>query len=188
MFHARTMSVVVLMTVVVALLAMGALAIQGPAPDNRAVPQGRARALKAITLNTHAYGVEPGKIDKRSIKITAQEDVHIVALEHFIGVGKGALSDNGHILSTNPDNPWVKWQEAGTGMEATGTAGYFGYCGRDYYSEVAGIGDIMAYESFPAGTYMPVRQGETLYMHCYAHNFSPESMNYFHHMVRVLYW
>jgi hypothetical protein len=157
-------------------------------PDAAASDQTRERALKAVTFNTQAYGVGPAKIDRRSIEITAQEDMHIVALEHFIGVGKGSVSDNGHVLSTSPDNPWAKWQEAGTGMEPTGTTGYFGYCGRDYYSEVAGIGDIMAYESFPAGTHFLVREGETLHMHCYAHNFSPESTGYFHHMVRVMYW
>jgi hypothetical protein len=46
----------------------------------------------------------------------------------------------------------------------------------------------MAYETLPAGTHVLVRKGETLYMHCYAHNFSPERKGYFHHMVRVLYW
>jgi len=114
--------------------------------------------------------------------------MHIVALEHFVGVAKGSLSDNGHILSTSSDNPWVKWEKAGTGMEPTGTKAYFGYCGRDYYSEVAGVNDVMAYESFPAGTHVLVRGGETLYMHCYAHNFSAENVGGFHHMVRVLYW
>jgi hypothetical protein len=166
---------------------MGALAAQRSPPwwEQRATPE---RALRSVTFNTHAYGVEPAAIDKRSAEIVAQQDMHIVALEHFIGVGKGSLSDNGHILSTKPGNPWVEWEQAGTGMEPTGTTGYFGYCGRDYYSEVAGIGDIMAYESLPAGTHVLVRQGETLYMHCYAHNFSPEHKGYFHHMVRVLYW
>jgi len=184
--HARTTSVVAVLTAVLALVAMGALAVQSAAPDDRGRPQ--ERALKSITFNTHAYPVQPGTIDKRSIQIVAEEEMHIVALEHFIGVGKGSLSDNGHILSTKPDNPWVRWEQAGTGMEPTGTTGYFGYCGRDYYSEVAGIGDIMAYETFPADTYVPVRRGETLYVHCYAHNFSPETVGYFHHMVRVLYW
>jgi hypothetical protein len=82
----------------------------------------------------------------------------------------------------------VKWEAAGSGMEPTGVKGYFGYCGRDYYSEVDGIDDIMAYESFPAGTHLPVRKGQTLYVHCYAHNFSAERIGYFHHMVRVMYW
>ena len=182
----RTTSLAVLLILVVALLAIGALATQGPAPADP--PVLHERALKAITFNTQAYGVDPAKTDKRSMQITAEEDMHIVALEHFIGVGKGSLSDNGHILSTAADNPWVKWEEAGTGMEPTGVAGYFGYCGRDYYSEVAGIADVMAYEPFPAGTHVPVRAGETLYMHCYACNFSPEHVGYFHHMVRVLYW
>ncbi|MFH1923480.1 MAG: hypothetical protein ABIP48_26770 [Planctomycetota bacterium] len=182
----RTTSLAVLLTLAIALLAIGALATQNRAPAPRGPSVGRA--LKSVTFNTHAYGVAPGTIDKRSIQITAEEEMHIVALEHFIGVGKGALSDNGHILSTKPENPWVQWEQAGTGMEPTGTAGYFGYCGRDYYSEVGGIGDIMAYETFPAGTFVPVRDGETLYVHCYAHSFSPESEAFFHHMVRVLYW
>lgn len=186
MRNVRVTTLAVLCTVLVVLLAMGALAVQQSAPDDK--PAGQDRTLKSITFNTHAYGVEPAKIDKRSVNITAEEDMHIVALEHFIGVGKGSLSDNGHILSTKPDNPWVKWEQAGTGMEPTGETGYFGYCGRDYYSEVAGIGDIMAYESFPAGTHVLVRKGETLYVHCYAHNFSPQNTGYFHHMVRVLYW
>jgi hypothetical protein len=179
-------SIVVFLVVAIALVAMAALATQGTVAPDQASPG--ERALKSITFNTQAYAVGPAKIDKRSISIVAEEDMHVVSLEHFIGVGKGSLSDNGHILSTKPENPWVAWEQAGTGMEPTGTAGYFGYCGRDYYSEVAGIGDIMAYESFPAGTHVLVRRGETLYMHCYAHNFSPEHQGYFHHMVRVLYW
>lgn len=184
--HRMQITNLAILFVVVALVAVGALATQGPAPADQAAR--RERALKSITFNTHAYAVEPAKIDKRSISIVAEEDMHVVGLEHFIGVGKGSLSDNGHILSIKPENPWVEWEEAGTGMEPTGTTGYFGYCGRDYYSEVAGIGDIMAYESFPAGTHVLVRRGETLYVHCYAHNFSPEHQGYFHHMVRVLYW
>ena len=176
----------ILLTVAGALLAMGAAETRRRPRTDSDVP--RERSLRSITFNTHAYGVEGAKIDKRSEKITAEEDMHIVALEHFIGVGKGSWSDNGHVLSASSDNPWVQWEAAGTGMEPTGTPGYFGYCGRDYYSEVAGIGDIMAYESFPAGTHVLVRRGETLHMHCYAHNFSPESTGYFHHMVRVLYW
>lgn len=64
------------------------------------------------------------KTDKRSESITADEDMHIVAIEHFIGVSKGGLSDNGHILSKSPDNPWVKWEEScPTGMEPTGGEG-----------------------------------------------------------------
>ena len=55
-------------------------------------------------------------------------------------------------------------------------------------ASIDGIDDIMAYETFPAGTHVRVRKGETLYVHCYAHNFSPERTGYFHHMVRVLYW
>lgn len=186
MCNARIARVLTVLTITAAIVAMGALARQDPGSAVEAAPQ--SHALKSVTFNTHAYGVEPAKIDKRSIKIVPQRDMHIVALEHFIGVGKGSLSDNGHILSTSPDNPWVKWEKAGTGMEPTGIEGYFGYCGRDYYSEVDGIDDIMAYESFPAGTHVLVHKGETLYVHCYAHNFSPERTGYFHHMVRVLYW
>lgn len=186
MCNSRTTAVILFLVLAVIVAALGAPSKQ---PDTSAEPAGpRHRALKVITFNTHAYGVGPGKIDKRSIPVALKEDMHIVALEHFIGVGKGSLSDNGHILSTSPDNPWVKWEKAGTGMEPTGTTGYFGYCGRDYYSEVSGVNDIMAYESFPAGTHVLARRGETLYVHCYAHNFSPERTGYFHHMVRVLYW
>ena len=36
-------------------------------------PAAGPHALKAITFNTHAYGVEHGKTDKRSMKITAEE-------------------------------------------------------------------------------------------------------------------
>ena len=186
MRNSRVTSVLAVLTITGTIIAAGALVRQDQAPNVGTDPD--QRALKTITFNTHAYGVDPAKIDKRSIKIVAEEDMHIVALEHFIGVGKGSLSDNGHILSTNPDNPWVKWEKAGTGMEPTGIKGYFGYCGRDYYSEVDGVDDIMAYESFPAGTHVLVRKGETLYVHCYAHNFSAERTGFFHHMVRVLYW
>lgn len=186
MRNSHVAGVLAVLVIVGVVVTMGAMARHEQASAVGAFIEGRA--LKTITFNTHAYGVEPAKIDKRSIEIVAEEDMHLVALEHFIGVGKGSFSDNGHILSTRPDNPWVKWEKAGTGMESTGTRGYFGYCGRDYYSEVDGVDDIMAYESFPAGTHVAVRKGETLYMHCYAHNFSPERTGYFHHMVRVLYW
>ena len=172
-------ALLVLLTIAGVVVAMGAVAQQGSAPADPAMPG--QRALKVITLNTQAYRLEA--TDKRSVKITAEEDMHIVALEHFTGVGGGSFSDNGHILSTSPDNPWVKWEKAGPGMEPNGTTGYFGYCGRDYYSECAGIDDVMAYETFPAGTHMLIRKGETLYMHCYA---APKG--YFHHAVRVLYW
>lgn len=169
--------------------AVAAMTTRGMSTTAKEVsPPAYQHALKSVTLNTRAYSVDPGKIDRRSIELVAPQDMHLVALEHFIGVGKGALSDNGHILSTSPENPWVKWESAGTGMEPTGVAGYFGYCGRDYYSEVDGIDDVMAYESFPAGTHVLVRRGQTLYVHCYAANFSGEQVGYFHHMVRVLYW
>ena len=73
-------------------------------------------------------------------------------------------------------------------MEPTGTAGYFGYCGRDYYGEIGGIQDVMAYETFPGGTHILVPRDETLHMHCYANNFTTEPTGYFHHAVRLLYW
>ena len=152
----------------------------------------REHALKCITFNTGAYGVARRKIgiDKRTISITADEDMHIVALTHFIGVNGGSFGDNGHMFSTSPDNPWVKWEKARTGMEPTGTKGYFGYCGRDYYAECSGICDIMAYQTFPAGTYILVRKGETLYMHCYAclSSKSASERGEAHHKVEVYYW
>ncbi|MFW6164081.1 MAG: hypothetical protein ACODAJ_15040 [Planctomycetota bacterium] len=145
------------------------------------------RELKSITLNTGAYPVEPKQIDRRSELVVAEEAMHIVAFEHFNGVQRGGWSDNGHILSLRPDNPWVKWEKAGTGMEPTGARGYFGYCGRDYYAEVAGIPDVCVYQPLPAGTCIVVPQGATLHMHTYAHNFldTPQAV---HHAVRVLYW
>jgi hypothetical protein len=146
------------------------------------------RDLKAITINTNAYPVDPAKIDRRSVSLVAAEDMHIVAMEHFNGVQKGGWSDNGHLLSIHPENPWSKWQNAGTGMEPTGASGYFGYCGRDYYSEVGGIDDIIIYETFPAGTHFLVPKGTTLYLHTYAHNFNPNIPQSFHHTVRLLYW
>jgi hypothetical protein len=145
------------------------------------------RALRVVTINTAAYVVGPGGIDRRSASLVAAEDMRIVAIEHFNGVQKGAWSDNGHILSLRPDNPWVQWQSAGTGMEPTGTTGYFGYCGRDYYAEVGGIHDICAYESFPAGTHLFVPKGATLYLHTYANNFLDRPQA-FHHAARLLYW
>ncbi len=160
------------------------------APASPAAP--REHSLKCVTFNTGGYGVARRKlgIDKRSISITADEDMHIVALTHFIGVNGGSFGDNGHIFSTSPDNPWVKWEDAGTAMEPTGTKGYFGYCGRDYYAECAGIYDIMAYQTFPAGTYIFVRKGETLYMHCYAclSSKSAAERGVAHHKVEVYYW
>ena len=143
--------------------------------------------LKSITLNTGAYLVQPGKIDRRSESIVAGRDMHIVAIEHFTGVQGGAFSDNGHILSLDVANPWEKWADAGTGMEPTGAEGYFGYCGRDYYAEVSGIPDVTVYEPFPSGTHFLVPAGSSLYMHMYAHNFLQKPAA-FHHAVRVLYW
>jgi hypothetical protein len=147
----------------------------------------RERALKTVTLNTGAYSVPPGA-DKRSESIVAEEDMHIVSLSHFTGVQTGSCpTDNGHVLSTSPDNPWVKWETAATGMEPTGTEGYFGYCGRDYYSECTGVSDIMWQEQMPAGCHILVRKGETLYMHTYTGN-GTGGPRMFHHLVRVYYW
>lgn len=146
-----------------------------------------SRSLHSVTLNTRAYWVAAKAVDMRSEKITATREMHIVALEHFIGIQKGRWSDNGHILSLKDQNPWEKWREAGTGMEPTGEEGYFGYCGRDYYAEVSGLQDVMAYEPFPAGTHFLVPAGATLYLHCYASNFG-EQPTAFHHAVRILYW
>lgn len=152
--------------------------------QTRILPQ---HALKAITINTNAYPVAPGTVDRRSVKLVAPEDMHIVAIEHFNGVQKGGWSDNGHLLSLNPDNPWVKWQDAGTGMEPTGATGYFGYCGRDYYTEVSGINDVVMYEVLPATAHFLIPKGATLHLHTYAHNFL-ETPQAFHHAVRLLYW
>lgn len=85
-------------------------------------------ALKSVTINTQAYVVPGGGTDKRSLHITADEPMRIVAMKHFTGVQRGGWSDNGHILSGSPDNPWVRWEGAGTGMGPTGARGYFGYC------------------------------------------------------------
>jgi len=143
--------------------------------------------LKSVTINTSAYTVDPGAIDRRSLELKASETMHIVEIEHFNGVQKSAWSDNGHLLSLLPENPWEKWKDAGTGMEPTGTTGYFGYCGRDYYSEVSGIADIQLNEFFPAGTHFLVPAGQSLYMHCYANNFLDQP-KMFHHAVRIIYW
>ncbi|MBN1442531.1 MAG: hypothetical protein JXA90_07470 [Planctomycetes bacterium] len=145
------------------------------------------RPLKSITINTMAYAVEPGQVDRRSVELRAPEDLHVVAVEHFNGVQKGGWSDNGHLLSLDPANPWEKWKDAGTGMEPTGAAGYFGYCGRDYYTEVGGIDDVIIYEAFPCGTHFFVPRGAALYLHTYANNFL-STTQHFHHAVRLLYW
>ncbi|MGQ9589415.1 MAG: hypothetical protein ACUVYA_03875 [Planctomycetota bacterium] len=145
------------------------------------------RPIQSITMNTQAYTVEPRAVDRRSIELEAPEDLHIVAIEHFIGVQAGGYSDNGHLLSLDPENPWTKWSEAGTGMEPTGSKGCFGYCGRDYYSEVSGIADIELYEPFPSGSYVLVPKGAKLYLHTYANNFR-DTPQAFHHTVRLLYW
>lgn len=144
--------------------------------------------LKSITLNTLTYEVPPKSADTRSESIIVDEDMHIVAIEHFIGVSAGGFpTDNGHILSKSPENPWVKWKDKDrTGMEPTGTKGYFGYCGRDYYSEVSGISDVCTYETFHTG-YLLISKGERLYMHCYAGNPTDKRVS-FHHCVRVIYW
>ena len=146
----------------------------------------REHALKTITLNTGAYGV--GGIDRRSESIVAPEDMHIVAISHFTGVQTGGFpTDNGHVLSLLEENPWEKWKDAATGMEPTGTQGYFGYCGRDYYSECTGISDIMWQEQMPAGCHVFVPAGATLYMHTYTGNGSGRGLM-FHHLARVYYW
>jgi hypothetical protein len=168
-------------------LAMLASACCTNTPTSQLLRHPTERALKSITMNTAAYVVGPGGIDRRSVSLIAPEEMRIAAIEHFNGVQKGAWSDNGHILSLRPENPWVQWQAAGTGMEPTGTTGYFGYCGRDYYSEVGGINDVMTYEAFPAGTYFLVPKGATIYLHTYANNFLDKPQA-FHHAVRLLYW
>jgi hypothetical protein len=175
-----------------ALLAL-AIAASSAAPAKqpaKTAPQAQPsapKALKTITLNTGAYIVGPGA-DKRSEHIVAQQDMHIVMLSHFTGVQTGGFpTDNGHILSTSPENPWVKWEGAATGMEPTGSEGYFGYCGRDYYSECTGISDVQFLEPFPAGTYILVKKGETLWMHTYTGNGTDRALA-FHHCVRVYYW
>ena len=115
------------------------------------------RELRSMTINS-LIDVPPRGTERWSENLVAGEDMHIVSLEHFIGVGKGGWSDNGHILSKNPDNPWIRWGDKPTGMEPTGTGGYFGYCGRDYYTEVGGITDVNTYESFPAGHHFLVEK------------------------------
>jgi hypothetical protein len=169
------------------MLAFAAILVPGCAFTSASRGSCPERALTVVTMNTQAYSVAPGTVDRRSISLVAQEEMHIVAIEHFNGVQKGGWSDNGHVLSLCSENPWTQWQGAGTGMEPTGTAGYFGYCGRDYYSEVAGIDDVMSYEAFPAGTHILVPKGATIYLHTYANNFLsvPQA---FHHAVRFLYW
>ena len=146
------------------------------------------KPLQSVTINTQAYAVKPGGVDRRSADITAERDMHIVGIEHFTGVQGGAWSDNGHILSLSDANPWTKFADAGTGMEPTGAKGYFGYSGRDYYTEVGGIGDVVQYEMLPAGTHFFVPRGKKLHLHMYACNFSGDQAKMFHHAVRLLYW
>lgn len=43
------------------------------------------KALKSVTINTQAYFVPAYSVDKRSESIVASQDMHIVAIEHFIG-------------------------------------------------------------------------------------------------------
>jgi hypothetical protein len=176
---------VIMKTVLIPTLSLAALLAGCRCPG--AISRTPDRALKSITINTNAYAVDAGGTDRRTVNLAVPADMHIVAIEHFNGVQKGAWSDNGHILSLLPDNPWVKWQGAGTGMEPTGATGYFGYCGRDYYSEVSGIADIASYEAFPAGTHVFVPAGATIYLHTYANNFL-DRPQMFHHTVRLLYW
>lgn len=158
-----------------------AQSIRKPAPAKA----NSEHALKVITMNTGAYSVNG--MDKRSEKIVAAEDMHIVSVSHFIGVQSGVIpSDNGHMLSTSPDNPWVKWENAGTGMEPTGSTDYFAYAGRDYYGECSGIGDVCWQENMPAGCHVLIKKGATLHMHCYAAHGRGNAM--FHHAVRIYYW
>jgi len=179
--------VVVLMVLVSTMAVLGSAVLAQQRERLRAAPVPEGHALKTVTLNTGPYSVGPGS-DRRSESIVADEDMHIVALSHFTGVQSGSFpSDNGHVLSTLPDNPWEKWADSTTGMEPTGTRGYFGYCGRDYYAECAGIDDVMWQELLPAGCYVLVRQGETLYMHTYTGN-GTGSPRMYHHLVRVYYW
>ena len=144
------------------------------------------KKLGSITINS-LLEIAPGENKRWSERLDPGENLHIVALEHFIGVGKGGWSDNGHILSKSGVNPWVEWVENPTGMEPTGTKGYFGYCGRDYYTEVGGITDVNTYEAFPTGHHFLVMKGEALYMHCYGSNFTDRPVA-FHHAVRAIYW
>jgi len=175
-----------LMVVLVLITACAAYVMaQGSQRKAKTVPV-KEHALKTITLNTGAYPVEG--TDRRSESIVAPEDMHIVSISHFTGVQTGGFpTDNGHVLSLLEENPWEKWKDAATGMEPTGTQGYFGYCGRDYYSECTGISDIMWQEQMPAGCHVLVPEGATLYMHTYTGNGSGRGLM-FHHLARVYYW
>ncbi len=144
------------------------------------------RTLRSITMNSLLEVTQKGT-KRWSEELEAGEDMHVVALEHFIGVGKGGWSDNGHILSKSARNPWIEWNRNPTGMEPTGTEGYFGYCGRDYYTEVGGITDVNTYEAFPSGCHFLIDKDRRLYMHCYASNFTEKSVA-FHHAVRIIFW
>jgi hypothetical protein len=166
-----------------ALAAAGCVRVNGPVDGGR--PMAESHALQSITLNTGAYAVTG--LDRRSVSIVAPVDMHIVSISHFTGVQSGTVpSDNGHLLSLLTDNPWEKWANDQTGMEPTGQTGYFGYCGRDYYTECAGIQDVQLLENLPAGTHFLVRKGERLYLHCYACHGQGTRM--FHHAVRLYYW
>ncbi|MBP8130337.1 MAG: hypothetical protein KA184_12230 [Candidatus Hydrogenedentes bacterium] len=169
------------------LLALCALLAAGRFAPVRAQGEPVTQQLRSITINTQAYSVAPGGIDRRTARIVAPEDMHIAGIEHFNGVQKGGWSDNGHLLSLVAENPWEEWADAGTGMEPTGAQGYFGYCGRDYYTEVGGIGDVVQYEMLPGGTCFHVPKGGAIYLHCYANNFL-DRPQMFHHAVRLLYW
>jgi len=169
------------------ILAVVAAALWAAPRDVAAEAASAGHALKSVTINTQAYPVEAKAVDRRSASITADQDMHIVGIEYFTGVQGAAWSDNGHILALSPDNPWTKWADAGTGMEPTAARGFFGYCGRDYYTEVGGIGDVVQYEMFPAGTHFLVPAGQALHLHCYANNFL-DGTRMFHHAVRLLYW
>jgi hypothetical protein len=185
--NGKTTLVMVVLMVAVGMMCLFVSSVSAQRQRRDRPPADQGHALKTITLNTGAYAVEPGT-DRRSESIVAAEDMHIVTISHFTGVQTGSFpSDNGHVLSLSPENPWEKWADAATGMEPTGTQGYFGYCGRDYYSECAGIQDIMWQELMPADCHVFVPQGATLYMHTYTGNGTGQG-RMFHHLARVYYW
>jgi hypothetical protein len=185
MFSRKAFVAVAASTVCALMIGTQSARVAGKNGEQKTEPP--SHELKLITLNTLAYSVKPHEVDRRTETIVAKETMHIVAFEHFTGVALGGWSDNGHILSLDPANPWEKWAEGGTGMEPTGIEGYFGYCGRDYYSEVSGIPDVTVYEALPGGTHILVPKGAKLYLHTYANNFTDQPRG-FHHAVRVLYW
>ena len=83
MLKTRTTGIWVALTAAAVLVAMGMAEKTDPASTQQPAPA--ERSLETVTLNTAAYAVGPAKIDKRSVRITADDDMHIVALEHFTG-------------------------------------------------------------------------------------------------------